>query len=261
MPCARAARLIPLSVSGDLTRRQARFVAAHAEVCESCRQLVAEYRASRNWLQGASQVEFGEEFYAGIRSAVLSRITAQRPRRVPPPAFFFLRPSGRPFAFAASVALLCLFAALAYQLADRRHAGQINNGVARGEQKPTPVPSLQPESLPRNADIKKQHPPLHDPLSERRGRGQLARHPGRAMSPKHAAPRPQPSQLDDRAQMPTSVPQRTHDQAAASRTLAVAMAPEEVSRIEIQTADPNIRIIWLTPKAVDSSDSKNVENR
>jgi hypothetical protein len=89
--CSRAAKLIPLSMTNDLTRRQARFVTAHAEACESCRQLIAEYRASQSWLQETARVEFAENFYAEIRSAVLSQIELQRPRtrRFPPPALFF----------------------------------------------------------------------------------------------------------------------------------------------------------------------------
>jgi hypothetical protein len=40
----------------------------------------------------------------------------------------------------------------------------------------------------------------------------------------------------------------------------LATAPE-VTRIEIQTADPNIRIIWLTPKPQDATNPAETPNR
>lgn len=261
--CSRAAKLIPLSMTNDLTRRQARFLAAHAETCESCYQLVAEYRASRSWFQEtAARVEFAENFYAEIRSAVLSQIELQRPRtrRFPPPALFFVPQLNRPLAFAASVALLCLFAALAYQFVFRRAADQSHEQAIHNKQH-----SLSP-SAPRQAaaparlnenEMARDPQSSHDPPVNRRKRSRTQSRTSPAL---HRLP---PS--------PTLIPQSRNEQAqSASTGLSPAQSPaagaqttpaEEISRIEIQTADPNIRIIWLTPKADASSPAKIIENR
>lgn len=258
--CARAARRLPLFVTSDLTRRQGRFVAAHIKTCESCRQLVAEFQASRSWLQQGAQVEFADEFYEGIRSAVLSQIAAQRPRaRQLPPAFFFVPQLNRSLAFAASVALLCLFAALAHQLAVRRKAKQPGVQAIHSQQHPTPAASLLPKTSPDGGSLAGQNPQpkLRDPIPPQRRANQFTHNGSRTTSLRSTAPRSQPSSLKDRTASPSLVLQKQPDAAPVAHTAAM----EEVSRIEMQTADPNIRIIWLTPKADDSSPTKIIENR
>ncbi len=245
--CSRAAKLIPLSMTNDLTRRQARFVAAHIATCASCRQLSSEYRVSRSWLQETARVEFAENFYAEIRSAVLSQIEPQRPRtrRFPPPAWFFVPHLNRPLAFAASVALLCLFAALAYQFVFKRDADQSHEQAIRNEQhSPSPSAPRQaaaPARLKEN-EMARDPQPSHD-------------------SPVNRRPLPLPALVpqlrDEQTQSVAIRPESTPPSAAGAQTTPA----EEISRIEIQTADPNIRIIWLTPKADASAPTKIIENR
>jgi len=254
-------------MTNDLTRRQARFVTAHAEACESCRQLIAEYRASQSWLQETARVEFAENFYAEIRSAVLSQIELQRPRtrRFPPPALFFAPQLNRPLAFAASVALLCLFAMLAYQFVFRRDADQSHKQAIRHEQHSLP-PSAPRQATPpaELKEVARDPQPSHSSLTNTRKRSEFASRQSRTQSRPSTANRRLPPS-------PALVPQERDEQTqTASTGLRPAQPPasgaqttpaEEISRIEIQTADPNIRIIWLTPRADDSSPAKIIENR
>ena len=241
MSCKRAEKLMPLYAAGDLPAgRESRAVAAHVAGCASCAALAEEFRASREWARTSDAVpEFGDEFYEQLRAGVLDRVNRDtRPAAPSRVAFFFPALfAGRRLAYAASLALAAC--ALALSLYFGRDT-----------------------SLPRRDDLARTPPT----------RNVIAPPP-----PAHAEPTPDASRDARETARPnlkragggfkrTPTPRRaapTHDAAPARELTAAAndaarqgVAPAapraetaSASRIEIQTADPNIRIIWLAPAA------------
>lgn len=255
--CARAAKLIPLFISGDLKHGRASSVSEHLGACAACRRLADEHRASREWLsQTAQAVEFEEEFYSGIRSAVLTRIVADKST---PRAPFFAPLLPRRLAFAATVAVALLAAALVYQLSRKQEERADINHPSLSSPSAQRLSSIapSPEALPATG---REPPPAGLPPQVS---SPGARHPKMLAAKRRGGPQPQRLMLNARSRSEIA-------QQAYINTLPAVMSKppastrpflDEISRIEIQTADPNIRIIWLSPKATDSSDISPVENR
>jgi anti-sigma-K factor RskA len=251
MNCKRAGELMPLYATGDLEATRAREVAAHLATCEDCRALAAEFAESRSLLAEACEPpEFGAEFYAGIRSAVLDEIKRDRPTPSTPSLFATL--FGRRLVYAASFAVALIVLALAFQLA-RRNVRESNQPIAaRGNEQPRFVrPNDVAPSPPRRQD-QAATPPQNLLANVSRH----ARSSRPATSTRRDANERVTSTYDKGTQSEsiagTSVARATTafetvPTTTESTRASVESAPE-VSRIEIQTADPNIRIIWLTPQ-------------
>ena len=81
MNCRRVEQLLPLYVGGDVSERRARGVDAHLRACDACRRLADEHRRTRELLQAYDAPEFGGEFFASVRGAVLEELAqgAARP--------------------------------------------------------------------------------------------------------------------------------------------------------------------------------------
>ena len=74
MNCSRAESLLPLYARVDLEESTQSEVAAHLESCAHCRQLADEYKNIQSWIRLHQPPEFNEEFFAGIRQNVLREI-------------------------------------------------------------------------------------------------------------------------------------------------------------------------------------------
>ncbi|HLL75564.1 MAG TPA: zf-HC2 domain-containing protein [Pyrinomonadaceae bacterium] len=251
MSCGRAEKLMPLYAAGDLPAgRLSRAVAAHVAACASCSALAGEFRASREWVRaGGAAPEFGEEFYEGLRAGVLDQINRDTrpaaPSRLAPffPALF----AGRRLAYAASLALAACALALAFYLF-REGGRPQHDGVAGGpgsgelvipprHTHATPEPDTKPgEQRPPHAAPRDDKQPALPKVETVGGPG-YKRTPSlrRSAQPQDALPAPV---------LAASANDRTaRDVAAATQRAETA----GVARIEIQTADPSIRIIWLAP--------------
>ena len=243
---------MPLYAAGDLPAgRESRAVAAHVAGCASCAAVMEEYGASREWARAAGDVpEFGEQFYESLRAGVLDRVSRDTrpaaPSRVA--SFFPAMFNGRRLAYAASLALaVCALALSLYfgrdnasqprrdDVAGTRPAGNViappqlpehaEPTPGAGEQQPTPdaAPDERERAQPK--------------LKRAAGGGSFKRTPTLRRPPANAARAPQlTASANDAARQGVAPP------APRAETASVA-------RIEIQTADPNIRIIWLTPAA------------
>jgi hypothetical protein len=245
---------MPLYSAGDLAGRRGRSVAAHVETCDSCRRLAAEFSESREWVRSAAEPpEFGAEFYEHLRSGVLDQIgREERPagtRRAP---LFALPSPGRRLVYAASFALALVACGLALSLYLRR-AQDAPSPMAqtppdlRGVGTPAPAPTAQDEPrpvAPRDDDGRRGPQP----------KIQLAKgnNPRKTLT------------LRDRAQRAAAEGARDLIAGGAGKpaprreAISAAVPPQhgEAARIEIQTADPNIRIIWLTPQKADEAQPK-----
>jgi hypothetical protein len=252
--CGRAEKLVPLYAAGDLpSNRRGRAVAAHVAACAACAALAEEFRASREWARAAGAVpEFGEEFYEGLRASVLDEISRDTRPAAPsrltlPPAAF----AGRRLAFAASLAAAaCALAFAFYFLSGPRRpqrediaaappGGELVGPPQRVRNAPAPhdVPA-QEEHRRRRQPSPRAAPRDERPArpTERRGGGSYKRTPTLLRRPSDPAREPELTASADDARQTVAPSARRAETAS-------------VSRIEIQTADPNIRIIWLAPAA------------
>lgn len=276
MLCEQAEKLIPLFAGDDLPAREAEALNRHLESCADCRHLASEFEESRDWLYSFATPQLDEAMLGGLRDSVLKEIGQEetRPgsleRILPrgldhrfghrkrqwrrggfsPPTPVVEEPGrGKPAstlrlissrnndqglprwnprsAFAASLALLLLIAAFGLLLLRQQPPQTPNHDQAVMKKGAGNEIGSQPGATRDEPDSK-----IVNRKPERRGFTRKPRRPELNHSPQPEAQTiewPDPAKTD----------------LAANR---------EMTRIEFQTADPNIRIIWLTPK--DSSSTR-----
>jgi hypothetical protein len=246
MDCTRVEELLALFSGGDLDARQTETVRTHLVECPACQAQADELAASRAWLQAASLPEFDEAFYVDLRQSVL--------RELPQ-----VETGGGRFAWLAgwlpqwrwqpvmalAATVLLLFAGWAvYRGAVSAPKDALPNFV-----KATPTPAALPPGVQKVSDL-----PGQDLLSyrgyapDRAGRSPKNSNvtmPVGRRPPAHQAAEPQ-EVLPQTNTDPALVAQVTGQNTGLTKPAPV---PEpEMTRIEFQTADPNIRIIWFAPK-------------
>ncbi len=270
MNCTCVEKFLPLHVAGDLAGRRARAVAKHLTTCAACRHAAVEYDASRKLLQdgvASLPAEFDNAFYEEIRNSVLAQIKQSR-TLAPPPAVslssFF---NGR-FAYAASLVLVML--AVVYSLhsflsrttGDDLRQKVIANANSTLNVSPTAAAAARPTPQAiQAANNRRQNSPASIDFSGSATGG--GTHVAKSPLAKRRTPLEDTrsgekpvltlmSNTTSQARRNPLAPTTTIDGARSANEEAVASrgattTPTEVSRIEIQTSDPNIRIIWLSP--------------
>jgi hypothetical protein len=279
LSCERACELLPLHIAGDLEGSREREVAAHVAGCDECRTLATEFDESRSLLaEACAPPEFGSDFYANIRSAVLAEIA--RDQRRPSTPSFFNALFRRRLAHAATFALLLLACLMALQHLRRNTretlqqivTTQDTNGSSREKEIAVDAPSPSPEHSTTLTNSHSSDNRRGD--SESRALFVKAERSARELHPEWKTRRDAMASagtlqrvLDEIALVPRAslnsvrAMMASGASAVASSNAASQSAPE-VSRIEIQTADPNIRIIWLSPRKAEEpgTDPDNHEN-
>ena len=248
MNCTGVEKLLPLYVEGDMTEDESVEVRAHLSACEHCFQLSEEFSASQSRLHNFAAPDFGSEFYEQIRGAVLAEITAPKPAAPSFPSviaqlrqFFTWRP-----ALAVSFALLLIL------------CGVISYGLYNSLQKPdAALASLENSRRDFILEIKEAEVPAKNATQDES--------PGvreqRVTTASNTARGPQTGgRLKALPESPA--PEKNETVAAttaANASTNTAQPPQKeesgnpepsqtIARMEIQTSDPNIRIIWLAPK-------------
>ncbi|HXG93784.1 MAG TPA: zf-HC2 domain-containing protein [Blastocatellia bacterium] len=231
MNCRRIEKLLPLYVEGDARADEADAVTLHLNTCRECNRLASEYRESQNLLRSAPMIELEDDELNWLKRSVLGEITLHDVR-----ASFFNRMIERLSArrMVAAAALAIVIASLTFYFFRARTAAPTSDGSesVAGAAEANRQPSAQPEDAkpaPR-ADFT----PATDPAAGRR-----------AMIKAHnRSSRTTRQTLVAKEQSPVlNVKEAQPD---------VVSNSQEMLRIEIQTSDPNIRIIWFAPKEVDS---------
>jgi anti-sigma factor RsiW len=74
MNCKDVNPLLPLYVGGDLEQEHSRLVAAHLQACTECALTADEYAGASQLLQGYEPPFISDEIYTGIREQVLNEI-------------------------------------------------------------------------------------------------------------------------------------------------------------------------------------------
>ncbi len=239
MDCTRVEEMLALFVGDDLDARQTESVRAHLAGCAACQARADEWTASRAWLR-ATPPQFDEAFYAGLRQSVLRELAARENAGGRFDRLFAWLPQWRWQPVWAAAALLLLAGWTVYRIT----VGQ-SSDVQPAYAVATPSPAALPPDVRKVSDL-----PGQVSLSsrgyapDRWGRSpnnSWAALPGGRRPHAHQAAEPQEVGATDAA----LVAQATAQNTGVARP-ATAKEPEML-RMEIQTADPNIRIIWLTP--------------
>jgi hypothetical protein len=242
MRCSTIEKLLPLYVEGDIREGEASKVQAHLSSCDVCRHVAEEFRASQNLVHAYDAPEFDEEFYEQLRATVLTGINSVQPAR---PSFFeALRPLFIKRRAVATACLLFLFIfgafygllyrrlsnSSSYMAAIEKGLGEINPGEF------APSPGNRNAAAPTGAIIEGNPRPLS--FNPRSGSRQKIK-PGALDN----AQREESTSGNNDAATAATAQARTNNSGATDTA-----STQAVARMEIQTSDPNIRIIWLARK-------------
>ncbi len=242
--CKRTARMISLYVAGDLVGAPEREVAAHLAGCATCRRLADEFSQSSSLLtEACGPPEFGAEFYSGIRCAVLGEMASHqmpakpslfRPRRLYAPAF--------------AVIVIVSGMTLQHLLSARREPPRDVALVRSAPVQPTSGPTEVPSPGKKHELPGKRHAPSNNVVALASPHGSyrhFASSKPDALVTAQAA-RVGGTQIEPAMQSSTRIGPVALE--ASSQVSRIEIQTADPNIIEIQTADPNIRIIWLSPR-------------
>jgi hypothetical protein len=240
MNCKLVQELLPLHVGRDLEEKRALLVTAHLQSCAECAGSADEYLETRQLLHQFAPPPFSEAVYAGIRQRVLREIEREA---TTPGLSRLLESLFRPrLRWAVATVLLLAFSVFAFYFIanranDRRQVADSGGTVAG----PTLPSSKESEGLPPASTVENRGPVqgLASVTRQPQRRKWSAAAPDRSATVKSA---------DTRSITAEAPPERTNlaePDAAPARDPA---ASEKTLRVEMQTRDPNIRIIWFSPE-------------
>ncbi len=218
MNCRQIEQLIPLFAGGDLDPKHAAAIALHLETCDGCRRLAGEFSETHDWLAGSTPPRLDQSFLDQLRSQVLREIDAGRRKSSWFDPFALPINWRLPIAVSTALVLVILIAGIvAYRQTARTEPGPVELTLG-------------------TAIIKEANPPsTGNSKDSRRASAGQAKHDRKRSN--QLAPRTGDNSYDD--QLGLAAPASDANQ-AGRETIA-----QEVTRIEFQTADPNIRIIWF----------------
>lgn len=232
MKCEHSEHLIPLYAGGDLEPPEAESLRQHLETCVNCRQLHQKFAASQTWLSEFAAPDFEAPIYADLRASVIRKIEQQEKRGS---WFQWLLPKWNPrLMLVASAAALAIVTGLITVTYYRQQTPLTSGGetLANGGKLVTPEAGSR-TFRPQLSEEKQIKPKMVRTERPRSGRTVKTPLPPEAFqNDPFAAPSEEPVTTSDLAEATPAEPEE-----------------REMLRIELQTADPNIRIIWLTPKA------------
>jgi hypothetical protein len=243
MNCKQVEELLPLYMGHDLEDERAGMITAHVQTCTHCAGSVEEYAQAGQLLQQFAVPQFSEATYASIRQSVLREI--KRESETPRLRDLLLRPFQPRLMWAVSTAVLLAACALAYyfvasrpNLLDNQKAviKLVPDGAADGRS-PRPGSSVDAPAIATTSAHPRSNP-LHKTVVPNRDGGLHSL----AMAKNSRKPRlSQPSWHPRSPEEPSAVPGLVPT--SVSATFDTSRKP---MRLEIQTNDPNIRIIWFS---------------
>ncbi len=227
MNCPDVEKLIPLYSGDDLDPKQTRIVEQHLDSCENCRNQARGFEQSALWLKSNASPEFDDATFLQLRQAVRLEIAQIQTK----PGFrdwiFSLWPL-RPAPALSAAAIIILIAALSliiFRSSTDKNSNLItvvSDPAINRQEEPAPTDALQ---APPKAAL---------------------RNPKKTIARKEE--RLAINQIGSSAPTDITGPK--------SEEKTETISSNNMLRIELQTADPNIRIIWFTPKKETQNDSK-----
>lgn len=233
MNCKQVEKLLPLFIASELNQEQSAAITVHLAHCNDCQTEVKSFARSQNWLQNSAIPEFSAKEFSQLRAQVWAKIeTAKAPR----PWVFWQWQFG-----AATAAILILISAMAF-LSHKTTSLQVEKlapeQVATTSNKNERIAEIQPlKAENRRVGIR--------PKSVQIGSATKSGNFTATTAP--SAEAQQIATNNFAANEPPTFPNIETLPDAVTEKSEASDAPEML-RIEIQTADPNIKIIWLTPK-------------
>ena len=249
MNCKQVEELMPLHVGRDLDEKHATLITEHLQRCVGCARVADEYRESLQLTEQFAPPVFNESVYAGIRQRVLREIETEA---FPPAWSQTIAGLFRPrLTWAIASVLLIVVSLFAFYFIvnsgnDKQLAGKPPTEVQPGTEESNSGPDAETRRR-GDAETGVNFPPAVNPSGKeqklagvthpprKRSRNTLAnavaaKSPDAMSTTNNISPQP-----GNRPE-PTLFPPR--DSAALVKTL----------RMEIQTKDPKIRIIWFVPQ-------------
>jgi hypothetical protein len=216
MNCKQAEELLPLYAGRELHENYATRVTEHLQTCAACAQVAGEYRESIQLTEQFAPPVFSDAVYAGIRQRVLREIEAE----ATPPAWLqtianLFRP--RLTWAIASVLLIAISLFAVYFIVNKQSIGPQLADI--------PPRKIEPVTKEESPDISA---PSSKAGEKKESLAGVSRPPRkRSVNTLVAAKTP------DTSTIPNNVSAQT------------SSLPGKTMRLEIQTNDPNIRIIWF----------------
>ena len=264
MNCKHVQELLPLYVGRDLEDKHAKLVMAHLQSCAECAGSANEYRETRQLLQQFAPPPFSEGVYAGIRQRVLREIGRESPEVTVPTMPQFVASLFRPrIRWAIATALVLAVSVFAfYFIANRRNNQPQLAGSGRPVDRTRPDEQANARS-PVN-ELAVAPAPSSDgnngPHSTITGRSTGtyttiagAHQAQRRKSPAVAAGRTAPPTVNVAVNTPDTGPMTAAVSLQSNNLAAPDAFPtrnpatsEKTLRVEMQTKDRNIRIIWFS---------------
>jgi hypothetical protein len=236
MNCREIEKFLPLYAGHDLSARREQSIAAHLQSCAACSAAAAEYREARDLLHAFTPPAFSDETYAGIRQRVWEQIEIESgsPSLLDAIAAWF-QPR---LVWTTVAALLVIVSVVGVYFSVKRFSVRQEAIAVVPETVPQSPdgPGEEVAADPANPDKKNTGPRRADIPRRQRGPGRLVA-PDQAGSVVAYAPDAQRTKSE-----PTSPIIGTEDPDLGSRASAGTL------RMELQTRDPNIRIIWFTQR-------------
>lgn len=227
MNCKQIEELLPLYSGRDLDEKRSALVTAHLQACADCARVAGEYREAVEFTQQFAPPVFSDHVYTSVRRQVMQQIEDKPTAPLLPQLLSsWFRPR---MAWGAASALLIAFGFLALFLVVNRKADvpvANNHPVVNG-------PEQTPESTPsRTTDVA--GPEKIKPAEDKRKR--LMNRPS-LMAVKA---------VDNSLRAASVSPKLPDPQAVNGWPVVDATPGKSPLRVEMQTKDPNIRIIWFS---------------
>jgi hypothetical protein len=239
MNCRRIQEMIPLYTGGDLDRKNAALVSSHLRSCQSCSSVAGQYNDSQEWLQSYRPPELGSAFFDDLKREVFAQIELEESR----PSFFqAIAARWKWSPVMAAVALLAIIGGLVFYMSRPLPKGQPGDGQitdVQDEPKPASQDNIVVKAQERNKDKPRRRyrrAPVKETIAQ----------VVELIQPDRNTELPTVSLEEESAESKVG-PSLEED----SQIVGDTVSGEQPTRIEIQTADPNIRIIWFVPKDFD----------
>ena len=235
MNCAQIEELLPLYAGHDLSTRREQTVTAHLQTCAGCSLAAAEYRDMHGLMRDFASPVFGEEVYAEIRKNVWERIESQ-----PQAASIFesiaawFQPR---LAWAAATALMIIvsFVGLYFVVKEFKVQPVVIVEV------PKVVPAFAPAPEVRGGVSS--HPDEGTLKQRQANVPKRLRKPDRMVAPDRGN-----SLVAFSPDVETTTIQASAPIVGTDNLDLAAPISDKTLRMEIQTRNPNIRIIWFSQR-------------
>jgi len=274
MNCKQVENQLPLYVGHDLEGQRARLITAHLVTCTQCARLVEEHEEAHQLLRQFSAPQFSEATYASVRQSVLRQIEQESsPAQGMFAGEWLMRLFQPRLTWAISTGVLLGVCAFAYYFVAHRTNGpqngrQVATLPVNAGSAPAPATSSPPTQLPV------QHHPVapsaagsHLPTATSSGKPRLRLHQtvrrngtrGGSLTTALTSPKPG---LNQTAGQFTIAGEAPLFPGAVPATFDTSLSARKPMRLEIQTRDPNIRIIWFSqpspPEGSPNESSKGI---